>query len=212
MVSGRRPPSGACFGLRGLVADPATWRGLCLAMWPSVRGIASSAVAGAGRRRLPVPSCGRARGTGAGRPREDDMARWGENYDFRTPNIGLRNYRHPNIEFIKITFETLSLCYIYMTLDVFSSFLFLFHIFEVCNVPFAPLCFCCTPRRFVCFPIETPVRLVVFDRELGPAPWRIPALRSLHQPPAPCAVVVAAPGCRPTPLAVAGLSPERAPR
>ncbi|KAG2555869.1 probable F-box protein At2g36090 [Panicum virgatum] len=29
----------ACAGLRGLAADPATWRGLCLAMWPSVRGV-----------------------------------------------------------------------------------------------------------------------------------------------------------------------------
>ena len=32
-----------------------------------------------------------------------------ENCVFRTPNIGLRNYRISNIDFTKMTFETLSL-------------------------------------------------------------------------------------------------------
>ncbi|KAG2560150.1 probable F-box protein At2g36090 [Panicum virgatum] len=40
----------ACSGLRALAADPATWRALCLAMWPSVRGVPS--FCGGGHRAL----------------------------------------------------------------------------------------------------------------------------------------------------------------
>ncbi|RLM70302.1 hypothetical protein C2845_PM17G02090 [Panicum miliaceum] len=42
----------ACSGLRGLAADPATWRALCLAMWPSVRDLAWCGGAGGGYRAL----------------------------------------------------------------------------------------------------------------------------------------------------------------
>ena len=76
---------------------------------------------------------------------------------------------------------------------IFSLFFFLFHVFEVCIIPFAPQFFCCNTRQFVSFPDRISISCVSSSIacELGPAPWRSPSPRSLHRPPASCAAVVA---------------------
>ena len=60
---------------------------------------------------------------------------------------------------------------------------FFFFIYLRCVMSLLPLCVFAAPHvASFLFPIETPVRLVVFDRELGPAPWRIPRLEPAPAP------------------------------
>jgi hypothetical protein len=70
-----------------------------------------------------------------------------ENYNYRTPNNELRNYRTPNINFVKMTLETLVSCFSWH-LVYFNLFLILIHVFLFSCDPFALLPFAW--ERFCC--------------------------------------------------------------
>ena len=62
----------------------------------------------------------------------------GENYNYRTRNNALRNYKIPNIDFIKITFEILTLCYTWHLRSCIQSYTLRYMYFAPCD-PFALL-------------------------------------------------------------------------